>query len=207
MLIYVLIKYSLSSNIILYRYTATLFNLFLILTFLSSISSLPSPSSFFSFFSFFSSLFFSRRTLICRLLGNIYLQNDLVFSSEAAGNNRFYPLVCGLSATPSPLLHTHDTPSRSSSPTPPLPSTLSNKEDDIGKVFNLYTRLMYSGSPSSLQLRTMLWGFLRAEVLDMKMVLGTTGYFKKKNYFDFFSSIFLFSNYHLFLSILFHSIV
>lgn len=100
-----------------------------------------------------------------------------MFSSEAAGNNHFYPLVCGLSATPSPLLHTHETPPRSTSPTPPLPSTLSNKEDDIGKVFNLYTRLVYSGSPSSLQLRTQLWGFIRAEVLDMKMVLGTTGYF------------------------------
>jgi hypothetical protein len=100
------------------------------------------------------------RTLICRIMGNLYIQNDFVFSSSPTGNHLTIPMVCGLSAAQSPLRHTSAAPA-------------SHDMLEIGKVFNYYTRINFAGSNSGLELRTQLWLFLRAEVLSFKLALST----------------------------------
>lgn len=100
------------------------------------------------------------RTLICRIMGNLYIQNDFVFSSSPTGNHLTVPMVCGLSAAQSPLRHTSAAPA-------------SHDMLEIGKVFNYYSRINFAGSSSGTELRTQLWLFLRAEVLSFKLALST----------------------------------
>ena len=93
---------------------------------------------------------------MCRLLRVIYVVNDLVFSSNPTGDSFTNSMICGLSDSHQPLSHI---------------SALDEIiiENDIGKVFNRHTKLIYSGCETGIDLRTQLWWFLRTELLALKI--------------------------------------
>ena len=93
-------------------------------------------------------------------MGNLYIQNDFVFSSSPTGSDLCVPMVCGLSAAPSPLRQTSSVPH-------------THDMQEIGKVFNYYSRINFYGSLSGAELRAQLWVFMRAEVLSFKLSLSS----------------------------------